>query len=105
MILETIHSGRDNTFTLTFTDNNQPLDFSAVTKVEFILVGVTVDSINNPQAFDYSTNGQIIFSLGQFYTSAHSGDAEIIIYSPAYPNGLVLAHPSGYPQQVRVIIK
>lgn len=97
-VIETIFSGRNNSFTLEYTLDGVLFDFKDTTKVEFILGGKSSDSATQPTWFDFSgdADGRIIFSLGAAgYVKADAGLATVIVYDTGNPAGAVFTSDRG----------
>ena len=97
-IKETLFSGSDNTFTVEYTINGSLYDFTNTTNVEFILNGISIDSITQASYFDFSvgTDGRIIFKLGQAgYKEEDSGQAIVKVYDATNTNGVIFSSPEG----------
>ena len=105
---ETIFSGRNNSFTLEYTLDGELYDFTDTTKVEFVLNGKAVNSTTRPTWFDFSTavDGRIIFKLGAAgYLAADNGEATVIVYDTANPEGAVFASKLGPTQLIVNVVE
>jgi hypothetical protein len=93
----TAYKDRDNTFAIQFIKNGVVLtqsEIEAITKVELLHNGNYYNSTNDSSGFDLVTrkaDGIIVFKLGEISDIGQGQDenAEIIIYSADYPDGVV----------------
>jgi len=85
-------NNRDNAEIVQLLEDGIAIDLAAVTKVSVKFKGVFYDSTANPTAFDWTIgSGRMILQLGKIATIPAGSDnaAEITIYDPTHPNGIV----------------
>lgn len=97
--IEQVYSGRDNTITLTLSEDGVPIaDHTQFTRVVF-KVGidgvlstndiVTFDSDVNPGYFDLTQAASITIKLGQAALPKGKHWCDLILYTGSSPNGVV----------------
>jgi len=83
---------RDNAEIVQLLEDGIAIDLAAVTKVSVKFKGTFYDSTASPTAFDWTIgSGKIKLQLGKIATIPAGTDnaAEITIYDPSNPNGIV----------------
>jgi hypothetical protein len=88
--VERVYKNRDNTNDLLLKADGVAIDLSAITKMELIGDGWSVDSTTNPAVFDFSAGGGVVvLSLGGVEgMSAGKGWVDIIVYDSDNTNGV-----------------
>lgn len=98
---ETVHLGRDNTFSIFLLDDGSPLeDLSGITKILLVVDDLTIDSTGNGNG--YITTGTedwrpgdpkpvIVFDLGNasLLTAGVFRGCQVITFDTSNPNGVI----------------
>lgn len=108
---EVIYVGHDARLSFqVYNADGDALDLSdageRVGRVTFHLAGITLDSDTSPSAFDWQTRGTegvVDIALTGYSFPAGAHGARLVLYSPSYPAGLVVA--DGYPVRVEEAIE
>ena len=84
----TFYSGRDNYYTLACTLDDTPFDLSAATDIEVKFPDGGVKLSEKPEVFEVAgTDMRLSLGEAELPTGIHL--AHIIVYTTAWPNGMV----------------
>lgn len=82
------YKGRGNDALMTLTNNGAPVLPSTVTKVEFKYLGGAVNSVDNPDLFDFEATGiRIKFGASTLPIGTHQ--MRLIVFSLDHPEGIM----------------
>lgn len=97
--------GRDNILSIDIEYEGQPLNLSSFYRFEFMGVADSaIDTDTNSGAVEYVEEGKIELNIGDLITRDGKVATTLIGYSPTYPDGVVLWHPSLPESRLRVDI-
>jgi hypothetical protein len=96
VITETVYINRDNSIDLILSSEVNGVktvtDLTAVTRVDVVATNnkFTVTSVGHPSWISWGTvNGKLTLTLGAAGIPKGKYEAQIILFDPAHPNGLV----------------
>lgn len=92
MTMERIYLTRGNSINITMDADGTAVDLSSVTRMTLAVGSTTLDSATAPTAFDWTTSGAdgiLILTLGAQTIAAGDYEAQLTVYDPTYPTGLV----------------
>jgi hypothetical protein len=94
MILEMVYLGRDNVNELTFTEDGESIDFTAVTRMVLKFDGSSVeaDSALSNELIAWDAQGQITLKLGALPIIPSKYPATLIVFDADHPEGQVIFH-------------
>jgi hypothetical protein len=84
------YKGRDNSVTLTLTNNGVPVAPASITKLEFKFDGGAIDSVADPAVFAFGPTS-IRLNFGDSDLPEGTYQMMMIVYSADYPDGVVWA--------------
>jgi hypothetical protein len=94
--METVYIGHDGSIDLQLHANSQPIDaeqMRAITNIALVIKGQRYRASEHPQEFDWVTlaaEAVVQFKLGGLISTPGTDlAAELIVYAPEYPNGIV----------------
>ncbi len=84
-----VYSGESGTIDVILTEDDKPIeDYTPITRVTVHFDGLTIDSSQNPDFFDWTSESKIIMQLGQAGIPAGSYHMRIKTYDASNMDGL-----------------
>lgn len=84
----TFYSSRDNTYSLSLTNNGSPYSLSTTTLVTLKWYSGAIDSLNNPDAISFD-DSEISLNLGMADLDPGIYQMALILFDPLHPDGIV----------------
>ncbi len=95
---EIVHTGRNNTNTVIFSEDGETISFDDAISMELTLVGIGViaDTLINPALIDFSAgDGVVTFNLGSLDDVPNGKyDAELAVFDAQHLDGQHIADPN-----------
>jgi hypothetical protein len=90
MITETAYIGYDNTIDIKLLEDGETVDLSSVTRMTLTVAGATIDSLEDPDVFDWSAgDGVLVLALGDQELTAGTYRARLVVYDEKHDDGIV----------------
>ena len=96
-ITETIFKGADNAIEFIVYQDEQPLDFSAVTRMTLNVEGEVFDTLMNSDYITWNSEGKVTIKIGSIIQATGFKQATLKAFDPQHPNGQVLTHSDRSP--------
>lgn len=90
---------RDNHFTITVHQDNEPVNFSQATSIELIVDGTIIT-----QGIEWNAQGVLTFDIGDENLTPGTYRPMLVAYDPLHPDGQVIFDKDAPAELVLVVV-